>query len=196
MDWEFTYKFLALVFSAISALNALLVIIEKARSRSKTLADSKPPPTISNAAIGRVHGRFRLTQKKINNSLNWIAFFVLYGPFAVLWSIGINQLTGLLDDGWTRWVLSLVFVYGIWYSGLVLFRLVRGHNYRTWAKIWVISSLYGGLGVLLLFYPSIWQPNRVVIAVVASVLIVSFQIVGMLDLVGAFQDWVRKLPEN
>lgn len=138
--------------------------------------------------------KIRLTQHGVKKFMWWLG----YGPFALMLSIGGFHLSEELDRG------LLALLSGIAVSGTLfaypIFReqaIEEGHKMLPLLIAWILSVIYGGAGFLLLSMPDLLEPHLLIFIMISAITMTGLKYAYIFHLIETvFDPWYKNLPEN
>ena len=175
----------------------IFIASEKIR---KLQMQSGPEKKINANLVGNIHraqppkqNKFQLTQKLVNTFIR-LGFYSL-AAFTI--SLGVDHITRRMEADLIRWLLDFIIIALIWFSPYEIQKIKYSGISRLPISIcWIVSVLYGSLGLSLLASPSLWIHYLVFIEIFWSASVTTLKLMLFLHLVlTQISPWYQSLPK-
>jgi hypothetical protein len=138
--------------------------------------------------------KFHLTQRLVNTFVR----LTLYSVIALLISLGVDAITRPFEPSLLlRWLLNFIIIALIWVSPYEIQRIKRTNISGLPISIcWIVSVLYGSLGLSLLTSPELWIYFWIFIDIFWLASITTLKLMLFLHLVlSQISPWYQSLPK-
>jgi hypothetical protein len=138
--------------------------------------------------------KFHLTQRLVNTFVR----LALYSIVALLISLGVDAITRPFEPNQLlRWLLDFTIIVLIWLSPYEIQRIKRSNISGLPISIcWIVSVLYGSLGLSLLASPELWIYYWIIIDIFWSASVTTLKLMLFLHLVlSQISPWYQSLPK-
>jgi hypothetical protein len=125
-------------------------------------------------------------------------FWLVYGPFAFLFSTGAFHLAKELESGWSALlpgiaVSATLFAYPLFHDLAVQ----QNNKILPVFIAWILSAIYGGAGFFVLLSPNLLNTHLLVFISITAITMTGLKYAYIFELLDTVVGpWYKKLPEN